>query len=268
MRNQKGLKMIRSTSLTAVQNALSLQPLAPKALATKIGNPGDLVSLNPQPLPPKSVASQVLKLGDEVSLNPQPLPPKDVFASVKAGFGAYSKGTAVSESDQFLAASLSLTTSIATYKGVRPGTELFAKQKVSLVNQVSLADLLKVSNQVNQLNKAEKLMEDAYKTLSDPSSNQVERLRAEDQRAQALEIRKAVAPGLSDSQQKALWVVSGKEQQAMEDAKWGVFDMLYGNPSCDSPSYQKGLQELAQANQEFHLGVQENKSLIDWITSA
>jgi hypothetical protein len=59
--------------------------------------------------------------------------------------------------------------------------------------------------------------------------------------------------------------ISGTEQDAMKEAKWGVFDMTYGNPPAGSRFYEKGMEELAAANAKFQLGVQENASLINWL---
>ncbi len=49
---------LNSKNLTAVQIAVSPQPMTKASLAARSAGRGDLVSLNPQPLPPKEVFGQ------------------------------------------------------------------------------------------------------------------------------------------------------------------------------------------------------------------
>ncbi len=220
--------MIRSTNLTVVQAAVT-------------------------PLPAKSLVAGIVRPGDSVSLNPQPLPPKAVFANVKAVLDATNPAANFSPSLTMPATATDIP--LLTLQG---GLHHRTIVPPAVRKQLSEAD---------QLTKAEKLMEDAYKTISNPNSNQVDRFRAEEERAQALQIRNSVAPELSEYQQKALSAVSLQEQQGIEDAAWGVFDTKYGNPPADSLQVQKGAQELQTGKEEFQLGVQENQSLINWILS-
>jgi hypothetical protein len=279
--------MIRSTNLTAVRTAvnpqplpqkslvakigrlgdsvsLNPQPLPPKSLAAKIGRLGDSVSLNPQPLPPKSLAAKIGRLGDSVSLNPQPLPPKAVFANVKASVSAVNtKRLAAGQSDRFLTANVrsSPATPVATLLSSQWSADGFLQLKASPVFKSSILAAIKAQHTVDQLTKAETLMESAYRRMSNPNRNYVDALRAREEMGQALQIRKSVMPDLSELQQKALSAVSDKEQQGIEDAAWATFDLNF------SVSAQKGAEELEAARKEFQVGVQENQSLINWILS-
>lgn len=243
--------MIRLTNLTAVQTAV-----------------------NPQPLPPKSLVAKIGRLGDSVSLNPQPLPPKAVAANVKAGLKArvrirapQTQRRAAGQPDRFLTASAgsSLTAPAVTLRGLHGPADGFLQHEVGASASGGyaaiksskgsiLAGVLKTLHQVDQLTKAENLMEDAYARMSNPNRNEVETLRAHEEMAQALQIRKSVMPELSKYQQEALWSISDIEQRGILDAG-------------DNALGQTGAAYHEQGKKEFQLGVQENQSLIKWILS-
>src|SRR5262249_2284688 len=95
--------------------------------------------------------------------------------------------------------------------------------------------------------KAENLMEDALARMTKPNANEVDRLRAEEEIDEAVQIRNSVLPQLSEYQQKALTGLNLAEKDGILRAAFP--------PTA------------ATGKWEFELGKQENQSLIDWIQS-
>ena len=228
--------MIRSTNLTALQTAVDAPALPQTTLVAKIGRPGDSVSLNPQPLPPMEVFANV-----KAAVNPSLS--LSVRSNVTLPFG------------QSITAPVTQTPLLVASLG---GPHHRAVVPPAVKKAVDEAD---------QLAKAENLMQDAYRKLSNPARNAVDYYRAEEEVDEAGQIRRSVLPGLSDYQQKALSSLNDTEQDGIGNAEWGVFDVTYGDAPPDTPSVQKGYQELEKSKQEFQLGAQENQSLINWILS-
>jgi hypothetical protein len=96
-------------------------------------------------------------------------------------------------------------------------------------------------------------MEDAYRRMSDPNANYVDKLRAEEEMGEAVQIRNSVLPSLSEDQQKALREINSTEQAGILDA---------GNADFG----QTGAEAHARGREEFQRGMQENQSLINWIS--
>jgi hypothetical protein len=202
-----------------------------------------------QPTTGSSLAAKATRAGDLVSINPQPLPPKEVSASVRA---------LAASQDLFLApVRTDRTGSAAVFKSIR-GADSFAPQKATLDYQGPVSAALKKIKTMDQLEKAERLMEQAYLIFRDPNSNDVDRIRAKGLRNQAVVIQMSVE-GLSDAQTEGLAATFVRQWNAMLAAADAAQKNKSGDPT--------GLEDLIEADQAFELGVQDYLSLIDWIQS-
>ena len=94
----------------------------------------------------------------------------------------------------------------------------------------------------------------------------MEKLRADDQIDQATRIRWSVKPGLSENQQRALETIQDTQVKAIDDARFAVFETKV-NDNNDIPQAQHNAKDFEKSSIEFQEGVDENKSLIDWILS-
>ncbi len=233
------------------------------------------IALPPSPLPPQSlVIAAIGRHGDSVSLNPQPLPPKDSFAKVNAGSNApllFLTANIRSNPAAFAGYTLAPTAG----KFPVDTLEVFHKTADVTERKSATADAFlaaaKELKQVDQLEQAEKLMEDAYRRVSNPDHTDVDVLRAHEEEGEAERIRQAVVPGLSQNQQAALWSIDDTEIGAIGNAASGVDDTRYasahqGQWGVEGYS-QRAAEEFETAAKQSHLGAQENQQLIDWILS-
>ena len=245
--------IIGSAKLTAVQTAVKIEPLASKSLAASVSRPVDWASLNPQPLPPK-----------------------DVLGNVKASFGALNtKGPDAASLNLFLTVNMgsSLAKPVtSSHQRLNRGADGAVQLKVASHSTDSIVAVLKAiqadqakATAVDQLTQAEKLAEDAYNTLRNPDSNEVEKLRAQEKWAQASSLRASASQGLSKNQRDALAEVEHTEWQALDDARFAVHESKNGDQS--EGWLREYARDFAEADGEMRLGAEENQSLIKWILS-
>src|SRR5262249_15394197 len=123
---------------------------------------------------------------------------------------------------------------LQTYKGVGqlPHVPMRLSVRRIVDTPISAATSIKSvmkRNAVDQLVEAEALMYDAFNRVSRWDTNDVERLRAEEEMRKAHEIRMSVLPWLSSDQQKALNELDSDEQLGISKGKDGKADFQRGH---------------------------------------
>jgi hypothetical protein len=153
----------------------------------------------------------------KVALNPQPLPPRVGFDSP------------VNNADS----SLKYTRNLFPHRSVPPTDAL--NNKMPIVSGykppssvVATSYVFGKPNEVDQLKKADDLMQDAFQKASDPNFNNniVGQQQIKEEIDQAHKIRASVAEQLSPYQQDALWQIDSEERAGIDYRERGLDGQL------------------------------------------